>query len=41
MTPYKKLLSENKAWANEKTKDDPEYFDRLAHFENCQTVNYL
>lgn len=38
MTPYEKLLSENKAWAKEKTKDDPEYFDRLAHL---QTPEFL
>ena len=38
MTPYEKLLSENKAWAREKTKDDPEYFDRLAHL---QTPEFL
>ena len=36
MTPYEKLLLENKAWAKEKTKDDPEYFDRLAHLQTPQ-----
>ena len=38
MKSYEKLLSENKAWAKEKTKDDPEYFDRLAHL---QTPEFL
>ena len=38
MTPYEKLLLENKAWAKEKTKDDPEYFDRLSHL---QTPEFL
>lgn len=38
MTAYEKLLSENKAWANEKTKHDPGYFNRLAHL---QTPEFL
>jgi carbonic anhydrase len=33
-----KLLLENKAWAAEKTTDDPEYFERLAHL---QTPDFL
>ena len=33
-----KLLLENKAWAAEKTADDPEYFERLAHL---QTPEFL
>jgi carbonic anhydrase len=30
MQSYEKLLLENKAWAGEKVKGDPEYFNRLA-----------
>ena len=30
MKAYEKLLIENKAWATEKVKADPEYFNRLA-----------
>lgn len=38
MHSYEKLLLENKAWANEKLADDPEYFQRLAHI---QTPEFL
>lgn len=38
MQSYEKLLLENKAWASEKVKDDPEYFNRLAHI---QTPEFL
>jgi len=38
MESYEKLLLENKAWASEKIKDDPEYFNRLAHI---QTPEFL
>lgn len=38
MQSYQKLLLENKAWANEKIADDPQYFDRLAHL---QTPEFL
>jgi carbonic anhydrase len=38
METYEKLLLENKAWASEKTNDDPEYFNRLAHI---QTPEFL
>ncbi len=38
MQSYEKLLLENKAWASEKTNDDPEYFNRLAHI---QTPEFL
>ncbi len=38
MHSYQKLLQENKAWANRKTADDPEYFDRLVHL---QTPEFL
>lgn len=38
MESYEKLLLENKAWASEKTSDDPEYFNRLAHI---QTPEFL
>lgn len=34
MTPYEKLLLENKAWAAEKVEDDPDYFYRLAHLQS-------
>lgn len=34
MTSYEKLLRENETWAKEKTKDDPEYFDRLSHLQS-------
>src|SRR3954452_6229848 len=33
MRSYEKLLLENKAWSGEKTKDDPEYFNRLAQLQ--------
>lgn len=38
MQSYEKLLLENKAWASEKTTEDPEYFNRLAHI---QTPEFL
>jgi carbonic anhydrase len=38
MKLYEKLLLENKAWAAEKVKADPEYFNRLAHL---QTPDFL
>lgn len=38
METYQRLLLENKAWAQEKLEDDPEYFDRLAHI---QTPEFL
>jgi carbonic anhydrase len=38
METYQKLLLENKAWAQEKVADDPEYFERLAHL---QTPEFL
>ncbi len=38
MTSYEKLLLENKAWAKEKTDDDPEFFSRLEHL---QTPEFL
>jgi len=34
MKSYEKLLLENKAWANEKVKDDPQYFNHLAQLQN-------
>lgn len=33
MKAYERLLLENKAWAREKIKDDPEYFKRLAQIQ--------
>lgn len=38
MHSYEKLLSENKVWAAGKVKEDPVYFDRLAHL---QTPEFL
>ncbi len=38
MHSYEKLLLENKAWATEKTEDDPKFFDRLA---TLQTPEFL
>ena len=38
MKPYEKLLLENKLWASEKKKIDPEYFSRLSHL---QTPEFL
>lgn len=38
MTPYEKLLLENKAWAGEKVSADENYFSRLA---NLQTPEFL
>ena len=34
MHSYEKLLLENKAWAAEKTSEDPEYFERLSHLQS-------
>lgn len=36
MTPYEKLLLENKAWATEQVQIDPEYFQRLEHLQTPQ-----
>jgi len=38
MKHYEILLKDNKAWAAGKLKEDPEYFDRLAHL---QTPEFL
>lgn len=38
MTPYEKLLLENKAWASEKVEDDPSFFTRL---EDIQSPDFL
>jgi carbonic anhydrase len=38
MHSYEKLLLENKAWAEEKKHDDPDFFKRLAHL---QTPEFL
>lgn len=38
MKSYEKLLLENKAWAQEKIQDDPDYFTRLV---NLQTPEFL
>ena len=38
MTPYEKLLLENKAWAKEQQEDDPEFFKRLSAI---QTPEFL
>src|SRR5690349_22083333 len=38
MRSFEKLLLENKAWSGEKTKDDPEYFNRLS---KLQTPEFL
>lgn len=38
MTSYEKLLLENKAWAEERIEDDPDFFNRLA---NLQTPEFL
>lgn len=38
MYSYERLLIENKAWANSKLRDDPDYFNRLAHL---QTPEFL
>ncbi|RYZ22506.1 MAG: carbonic anhydrase [Chitinophagaceae bacterium] len=38
MESYQKLLLENKAWANERVADNPEYFQRLA---KIQTPEFL
>ena len=35
---YEKLLAENKAWATEQVKKDPEFFNRLSHI---QTPEFL
>jgi carbonic anhydrase len=35
---YQKLLSNNKAWANEKTRVEPDFFDKLS---KGQTPEYL
>jgi len=36
MTPYEKLLLENKAWAQKKKEHDPQYFNRLAQLQTPQ-----
>lgn len=36
MTPYEKLLLENKAWAKEQKEKDPAYFERLEHLQTPQ-----
>lgn len=38
MTPYEKLLLENKAWAQEQVQEDPEFFKRLSAL---QTPDFL
>ena len=38
MKPFEKLLAENKLWAEEMVKADPEYFERLSHI---QTPDFL
>jgi carbonic anhydrase len=38
MKPIEKLILENKAWAAERVKDDPGYFERLSHL---QTPEFL
>ncbi|MEI8109978.1 MAG: carbonic anhydrase [Chitinophagia bacterium] len=38
MKSYQKLLLENKAWAQEKVEDDPDFFTRLS---NIQTPEFL
>jgi carbonic anhydrase len=38
MKPYEILLEENKAWAAEKLKNDPDFFNRLLHL---QTPEFL
>lgn len=38
MNIYEKLLSENKAWAQQRTLNDPDFFSRLA---DIQTPDYL
>src|SRR4026208_1356277 len=38
MKAYERLLLENKAWAQEKVTDDPEFFSRLEHL---QTPEFL
>jgi carbonic anhydrase len=38
MKSYEKLLLENKAWASEVVKGDPQFFERLAHI---QTPEFL
>ena len=38
MTPYEKLLLENKAWAQEMVEEDADYFNRLA---KLQTPEFL
>jgi carbonic anhydrase len=34
MNSYESLLLENKAWAQEKLADDPDYFNRLVHVQS-------
>lgn len=36
MEAYKKLLRDNKAWAGQQQKNDPEYFSRLARVQSPQ-----
>jgi carbonic anhydrase len=34
MSAYKKLLSDNKAWAEKMREEDPQYFKRLSHLQS-------
>ncbi|HNH22785.1 MAG TPA: hypothetical protein PLY26_11595, partial [Ferruginibacter sp.] len=38
MTPYEKLLSDNKAWANNQLQTNPDFFNRLS---SIQTPDFL
>ena len=35
---YEKLLIDNKAWAEEQVKKDPDYFNRLAHIQTPEVL---
>ncbi|HSV10474.1 MAG TPA: carbonic anhydrase [Hanamia sp.] len=38
MEAYKKLLKNNKEWAEAQVKEDPEYFERLVKIQNPETL---
>lgn len=38
MKPFEKLLNDNKAWAQQQVKDDPDFFNRLAEIQQPEVL---
>lgn len=38
MKPFEKLLNDNKAWAEQQVKDDPDFFNRLAKIQQPEVL---